>query len=205
MGSNHTGYISKARLPYLIDYTFDDYRYKRKFHFDFLDYVNDWSKIKNSYRLKIYFEVSGAYIKIPLCLLFGDIKDWVLFKYLAIIESKLPDVSFTYFSKGERYGYNYSKVIQYNETIIKTFHVLNENKPVPLLNYIKHLERGYSTSMVNSIVKQYIDILEFESSEYFENYSQHDYSDSGSNNFNDTFYNDSLDLDQQDPEFWDSL
>jgi len=37
------------------------------------------------------------------------------------------------------------------------------------------------------------------------NHISHHYDDSYDNGFNDEFYNDQLDMDQQSPEFWDSL
>lgn len=117
--------------------------------------VNQWSKLKNTFQSKIEIRTKDDIFNISSKLIFGNIEDWELFKYLAILSSTKNKIEYTYFLKGEKYGQSELTVVEKNFTLVKSIFFVINNSRVPLKKFIIDFEKKTSINNLNLIVKDY--------------------------------------------------
>lgn len=186
-----------------LDYDYDDYINKR----NITDINNEWIDGKGTFKQQIFFKLDNDSLRVPKTLLFGkNISDYELIKYLAIIEYESPKVIYSYYEINEKYGISNSTIVTKEEKIIKTFFIEYKKEKMPLLLYIKKIEQEIKNSKPDDFI--YIPNINYLVERYFDSrieYSNNDVSTENQDYFNDTYYNDGLDLDQQSEDFWNSL
>ncbi|WP_026933850.1 hypothetical protein [Christiangramia echinicola] len=214
-------------LPNHIDYRFEDYIDRSEIYIQgekevdiedsdvVLDLDGDgkkiveynfWNDIKNTYRAKIevHFE-DDKNLEIPSVILFEAMPDWELIRAMAILDHLEPEVEYEYFKVGEKYGYSEKTKTRAENKFIKSFLVKDAtDKKCSPIDLVYSFLDDKTEDEVNDIVKDYLEyLLELKEEEYFEGLEFEEEKSSGYHS--NAHYNDNLDLDQQNPEFWDSL
>jgi len=175
--------------------------------------INLWDELKNTFQSKIEICTEDNNFTIPSKLIFGNIEDWILFKYLAIIDSKGKNIGYDYYTIGERYGQSDATIVNRDFTIIKSLFCIVDNVKIAFKKFAVDFEKNISPNELDKIVKTYFRkienikreefIIEQEIRQRKESFSEYEAERIAS--LNDSYYNDNLDMDQQSPEFWDNI
>lgn len=204
-------HIFKIRIKHDFIFDYDDFVNKKEIYVYSEDEeggeINYWKKYKNTYRLKLEIKTtSDEKFSLPIEPFFGEIEDWVLFKYLAILDYENPFITYKFYSKGEKYGYGESTVVKFENKILKSLFCLESGEKVPIIKYVEEYEKESNQEDLNSLVMTYLERIEIERRDEFDRQEARDTKRSRRNDsYDDSNYNDQLDIDQQGPEFWDSL
>lgn len=208
--------ISKIRISENYYYEFNKYL-KKDFLDDFTKLSDEnaldmWQIVKLDYSTKIFLTTEkNRIITIPLKLLFGTIEDWDLYSIMAILEYLKPEINYQYYEIGENYGKSKSSITMINKKIIKSINCLYNDVEIPLNQFAENFKKSASNQNLREIAKMYFenidnDILKKEEiEEELERKTKSDnYRAENRKTYSDDFYNESLDLDQQSPEYWDN-
>ena len=171
---------------------------------------NFWKEVASPYfrRIKIHL-FSDQILIVPIPVLFSPLQDWELISCLAVLHCSEPEVEYEFYQVGERYGKGENTVVRNSEKLVKSIFCFNERREkLTLEDYAFNLLSSLSEEKLNEKVKQYL--LEIEEHKIEEEMDECDNEEldtfkEGESYFRNDFYNDSLDLDQQSPEFWDNL
>lgn len=170
-----------------------------------------WPKLRNTYNCKIIFEFSDDLILvIPSPILFGPCTDDELILSLAVLDYASPTLNFEYYKVGEKYGSSDSTKVKEEGKLVKTIAIRDNNgNQQSLIDFVVHQIDLRTEVENNEIVKDYLkwikDIKEEREQQKLDELSINIPQESTESYFDSSYYNDGLDLDQQSPEFWDSL
>jgi hypothetical protein len=205
--------IETIRIDFDFWYDYEDYINKKEIYVQGAELesdgseINYWKKYKNTHRQKLSVKtISSNKFDFPIKPFFGEIEDWVLIKYLAILEYEIVPIVYSFYNKGEKFGYSDSTIVKYDNKIIKSIFCYDDSGKIPILKYLEDYDNNADQKEIEVIVTTYFEKLEIEKlNEIQRQKNEEKKADSAHDSYNDTYYNDQLDMDQQGPEFWNSL
>lgn len=120
------------------------------------------SFVADEFKETIYQDYQYITISLGLSYFFKNLKPNQIFEIMAILQKELPFVSFGYYELGEKYGYEDSTIVQYENKIIKYFNIISKDKQYSIFEYFNNYKISKSQTEINSIVKEYLDDLNLE-------------------------------------------
>jgi len=189
------------------------YSFKDEFeiHKDFggeVYYLDDWKKMRKTNFAKVFFITENNFLlKIPLRYLMPEYEDWEILEFLTILNYEKPIIEFKYYKIGELYNPPHQdSIVKYENKIVKSIFLVENELRMPLCKFVKQKRNILTDNEFENLLESYIFENGYDESifngEQDENES---YNEDGRSYYDNEHYNDSLDLDQQDPEFWDTI
>lgn len=128
------------------------------------DPFNEYSHLS-----KKHYSYGSLSLKLAFTIHFKKFKSFELFEILAILENEQPFIDFDYFKIGEKYGYDKSTIVKYDNKIVKYFYIIENNKKYSFYDYYQNYKSIKSQSEISKIVDDYLSNLDFELEILYEN------------------------------------
>ena len=171
-------------------------------------HYNFWKEVESPYyrRIRMHLD-SDKVLTVPIPVIFSSLKDWELISCLAVLHYSEPLIEYEFYEVGERYGKGEKTVVKYSGRLVKSLFCINEKgQKLTVEDYAFDLLDLYSEEEVEEKVQKYLNwIKEYKLDEEEEEFNNAENCHYGDSYFKNDHYNDSLDMDQQSPEFWDNL
>jgi len=176
--------------------------------------MNFWKHEKFKVSTKIIIELkSSVRLNIPLKIFIKNLQyksDLHLIETLSILYNFKPEIEYDYYNVGEKFSNKRYGVTTSPNSIIKNFNIYRKGEILTLEDYIQKIRKKLDPIQLNEFVKNFLNepknlilkenynLNEIDQNDLDEKYEIERFN-------NNPYYNDQLDMDQQDPEFWDNL
>lgn len=163
---------------------------------------NVWTTRRHTYKAKLkIITFRGQVVYVPIIVLLPKIDDYELIEHLAILDFEKPQIEINYYKIGDFYGLSRKTEVKNANTLVKNIQCIAEdNVNAEIYEYSSLIKSKLTSEEISKRVQNYL--AEVEEAQMWEQESSKEditYSLGGA------YYNDQLDLDQQEPDFWDSL
>lgn len=120
------------------------------------------SFVADEFKETIYQDYQYITISLGLSYFFKNLKPNQIFEIMAILQKELPFVNFGYYELGEKYGYEDSTIVLYENKIVKYFNIISNNKQYSISEYYNEYISTKRQFEITSIVKEYLNDLNVE-------------------------------------------
>lgn len=100
-----------------------------------------------------------TFLKLKHSYFFRNFKVYELFEILAIINSEKPDIEFEFYKIGEKYGFSETTRVNYENKIVKTFFIIEDEKRSTINEYYKQFKINNDSEYISILVKFYLEDL----------------------------------------------
>lgn len=102
-----------------------------------------------------------TFLKLKHSYFFRNFKVYELFEILAIINNEKPDIEFEFYKVGEKYGFSETTRVNYENKIIKTFFIIQDEIKLTINEYYKQFKINNDSEYISILVKFYLEDLYF--------------------------------------------